>query len=81
MRQSTKEDLRYVHVAVVIVAAFMAGYIYRSWREAAGPPVGNSPLERCGQTHFEPDFLGGGLETRPYIVLPASSAKKTGEYL
>lgn len=78
--RKAKEDLRYVYVAVIMIAAFMAGYVCRSWREGA-PSVGRSPIERCGQTRFEPDFLGGAVETRPFIILPVSSARKTGEYL
>lgn len=76
-----KEDLRMVYVALVGVTAFMAGYMYRSWQTAVAPHVRQPALERCGHTHFDPDFLSGGLDARPLYVLPAIPAGKTGEYL
>jgi len=77
-----KENLRIVHVAIAGIAAFMAGYLFRSWQEVAPEPASRRPaLERCGQTYLESDFLQDGLDARPVYILPASTAVKTGEYL
>lgn len=81
MRKGKKEDLRIVHVALVGIAAFMVGYLYRSWQETSAPLVRQPPLERCGHTNLEPDILNGQLDDRPIYILPAPPAGKTGEYL
>jgi len=76
-----KEDLRIVYVALVGIATFMAGYLYRSSQDSPAQ-LGRQPAaERCGHTYFESDFASDGFDTRLLYILPAASAGKSGEYL
>ncbi len=77
-----KENLRPVHFALIGITAFMAGYLYRSWQEAAATPSARQPaLERCGRTYLESDLDQERLDARPLYTLPAATAGKSGEYL
>lgn len=76
-----KEDVRIVYAAVLCIAAFLAGYMCRSWRDAAAPGAIQPSGTRCSQTYPESDLLNGGLDSRPLYIQPAETAVKTGMYL
>jgi hypothetical protein len=76
-----REDVRIVYAAMLCVAAFLAGYIFRSWREATAPAAGQPSGLRCGQTDSESDLLNGYLDTKPLYVLPTEPVVKTGTYM